>query len=140
MGFANIHRDHDPKTGSQFPGRMKEFLPRTYIVTLAGLFRRSGSCPAAFSVLLPVLLSECTTAIGLIPPPAHGPKRVFVIYEQPAFLTETMAIEKARATLIKEGYEIVEWTLADTSKRQEWLHNRIVGRRVTFTRHSFCKQ
>jgi len=46
------------------------------------------------------------------------PQHIYTIEPKPAFLTEELAVEKARETLARDGYELEEWqvTNADTPR------------------------
>jgi len=43
--------------------------------------------------------------------PTGGPEHIFLIQSAPAFLTEELAVSKARETLVQEGYNPGEWQL-----------------------------
>lgn len=46
--------------------------------------------------------------------PKSGPTHLFVVEPAPAFLSEELAIAKAREYLVKEGYRLEEWPLYRT--------------------------
>lgn len=66
--------------------------------------------------LLPVLmLLTAMTFSGCIlsTAPRSGPEYVFPLETMPPFLSEEMAVEKARATLAVEGYNVDQWKLTN---------------------------
>jgi hypothetical protein len=62
-----------------------------------------GTLGAFVGVLVYVAFGGCTFA-----PPA-APKHQFVVQPTPKFLTEELAIAKARETLAMDGYKVGEW-------------------------------
>lgn len=74
-----------------------------------------SSVRAALAGLCLFALAQAGCGFG----PSSGPTHVFVVEPAPAFLTEELAIEKAREYLAKEGDEPEEWPLyrTDAPKR-----------------------
>ena len=66
-------------------------------------------------ILWLLLLLTATTFSGCIISSGQrsGPEYVFPLETTPPFLSEEMAVEKARATLAVEGYNVDQWKLAD---------------------------
>jgi hypothetical protein len=60
---------------------------------------------------LPSITVACICLVVPQPPVRCGPKHVYQLEEAPEFLTEELAIEKARITLAKDGYRPEEWQL-----------------------------
>lgn len=93
----------------------------------------------ALMLAAPILWGGCFLAIS----PRSGPEHVFELQTAPSFLSEEMAVEKARATLVAEGYNLNHWqvTRADQSgsKAPDGTDDRYLVRaqahygRVSFT-------
>jgi hypothetical protein len=68
------------------------------------------------SVLACLLLSGCVFVVERHVTPQH----IYTIHPAPAFLTEELALEKARETLARDGYDLENWQLkrTDSPKRK----------------------
>ena len=64
------------------------------------------------SVLIGLGLSGCV----LFFEPHSGREHVFSIASAPTFLTEELAVEKAREYLAKEGYDLEQWRITTTDR------------------------
>ena len=69
------------------------------------LARRLGGLLACW------LLSGCVFVVERHVTPQH----IYTVDPKPAFLTETLALEKARETLARDGYRAEEWELSISS-------------------------
>ena len=70
---------------------------------------RTKLCLLLGIALTPLVLAGCF--IG----PSSGPEHVFVVEPPPPFLTEELAVAKARETLAKEGYKLNDWQITRTN-------------------------
>lgn len=70
--------------------------------------------PMKNKILLLVLMLPTAITFGgciLLTGPRSGPEYVFPLETTPLFLSEELAVEKARATLAVEGYHVDQWQI-----------------------------
>ena len=64
------------------------------------------------TALMAIGLGGCILMIG----PRSGPDHFFSVEPAPTFLTEALAVEKARECLVREGYNLEQWRITTVDR------------------------